>query len=85
MAVTGFDGSALGAYYHPPLTTVAQPIREMAKKAMELLVRQIRGDTISPRDMTGMMPGRLVVRASCGAGLRPAKREGLEMVFEKEA
>jgi LacI family transcriptional regulator len=76
MAVTGFDGSALGAYYHPPLTTVAQPIREMARQAMDLLGRQIRGEKTGGRGEDVKMPCRLVVRASCGTGLRTTESEG---------
>lgn len=74
LAVTGFDGTRQSAFYNPRLTTVAQPIREMAGKAMQLLLRQMRGEKLGRRELKVQLPCRLVVRASCGAP-REAKAE----------
>ena len=67
LAVTGFDNIAVGRMVTPPLTTVAQPSEAMAKKAVELLLKQMRGKTISTSDELVRLPCQLVVRQSCGA------------------
>lgn len=41
LTVTGFDDTALATTIWPELTTVRQPISEMARKAVQLLVRRI--------------------------------------------
>lgn len=42
LTVVGFDDTLLATTIWPPLTTIKQPIATMAKKAMELLVQEIR-------------------------------------------
>ena len=42
LAVTGFDDTPLATTVWPALTTVRQPIAEMAREAVRLLVEQIR-------------------------------------------
>ncbi|HLI24263.1 MAG TPA: LacI family DNA-binding transcriptional regulator [Acidimicrobiales bacterium] len=70
LAVAGFDGIGEGAYCTPGLTTVRQPILDMAHRAVALLVRQIP----SPprRGSTETMPVALVARGSCGCPEVPA-------------
>lgn len=59
VAVVTFDGSAASAYAVPSLTTIQQPIREMA----ELAVRQL----LNPDDLESrVLDVALVVRRSCG-------------------
>lgn len=48
LTVAGFDDSALATTIWPELTTVRQPIAEMAREAVRLVVRQVR----SLRDAT---------------------------------
>ena len=38
VSVVGFDGLALGSFLVPQLTTVAQSVREMAKRSVEILL-----------------------------------------------
>ena len=45
------------------LTTVEQPIREMGRRAVELLIGLVRGED-EPERTHIMLPTRLVVRAS---------------------
>ncbi|HWL52402.1 MAG TPA: LacI family DNA-binding transcriptional regulator [Chthoniobacteraceae bacterium] len=66
LAVTGFDDTAMGRFTTPRLTTVAQPIREAAEKAVELLYAAMRGKP-HPADEPLELPCELVVRESCGA------------------
>lgn len=42
VAVIGIDEVPFAGFYSPPITTVAQPAKEMAKEAAERLLRQIR-------------------------------------------
>lgn len=62
IAVTSFDGSVEAEYSWPPLTTVEQPVREMAEAAVRALVGADRGEP--PRHR--VFPTRLLVRQSCG-------------------
>lgn len=41
VSVVGFDGLDIGSYLVPQLTTVVQPVRELADRSMELLLQQI--------------------------------------------
>ena len=43
VSLVGFHDAPIAAYLNPPLTTVRMALREMAEKAVELLVCQIKG------------------------------------------
>jgi LacI family transcriptional regulator len=47
LSVVGLDDIMIGTHMHPPLTTIATPRQELAKQAMELLLRHI-DDAQSP-------------------------------------
>ncbi len=66
MAVSGFDGIALGAYTAPPLTSVEHPRQEVGRLAANALLDLIEGKP--PAAAVQTLPVRLVVRRSCGAG-----------------
>ncbi|MBN1305779.1 MAG: substrate-binding domain-containing protein [Anaerolineales bacterium] len=66
IAVTGFDDIEESRYTLSPLTTVAQPLYEQGRKAVEMLHSQLTGKT-KPETIT--LPARLVVRQSCGCSL----------------
>ena len=68
LSVVGFDNVSESALCSPPLTTVEQRIHEMGARAMEMLVRLIRGDAVERIHVT--LDTRLVVRATT-AGPRP--------------
>ena len=62
LAVTGYDDSSLAQFLHPPLTSVRQPIAEVGRRLVELLLGQIRGE---PADATGvMLAPKLIIRRS---------------------
>jgi LacI family transcriptional regulator len=46
VSLMGFHDAPLAEYLDPPLTTVLMPLREMAERSVECLVRLIHGDTI---------------------------------------
>lgn len=43
IAVAGYDGIELGKYYNPSISTVKQPVEEIAKDAINLLFQIIAG------------------------------------------
>ncbi|MDT7838608.1 LacI family DNA-binding transcriptional regulator [Aquabacterium sp. OR-4] len=69
LTVVGFDDAPLATTIWPELTTVRQPIAEMAAAAVDLVVRQVRsrrnGESIAPEQM--LMDFELVRRQSDAA------------------
>lgn len=65
LSVVGFDNVPESALSSPALTTINQPIREMGQRAIELLVRLIRGEPASATHVT--LATNLVVRQSTRA------------------
>jgi len=77
LTVTGFDDSALATTIWPELTTVRQPIAEMARAAVQSLVRQVRARRDAGSADTGQLTldFELVRRQSDAAPrLRPPAR-----------
>lgn len=62
IAVVGFDDQPSAMLADPPLTTVRQPIAELGRRAVELLMALIEGETNRPQHV--MLPTSLVMRAS---------------------
>lgn len=65
LSIAGFDDSDLAAAVWPPLTTVRQPVHELARSAADLLL-----DPRSDRDRL-TFDTRLIVRASTGPAAKP--------------
>ena len=61
LSVTGFDGTDIGAYLFPSLTTVTTAVPEWGRQAAQLLLRVIAGDDV---DDIELPPARLVIRES---------------------
>jgi DNA-binding LacI/PurR family transcriptional regulator len=64
LSVVGFDDSPMAQYVWPPLTSVAQPIREAGRKCVEMLVTLMRGQT--PSQTQVLLEPELMVRQSSG-------------------
>lgn len=64
MSVLGFDDDRASAYMQPALSTLAQPVDHIARRAIELLVNDAHpvGDEL--------LPPTLVVRESTGPAPR---------------
>ena len=62
LAVTGFDDIPMSAFLHPPLTTVRQPINEVGKKVVDLLMKQINGEPIIEKGF--LLKPKVIARAS---------------------
>lgn len=68
--VVGFDDVRGARWLHPPLTTVRQPIREMAAAAVQTLADTVAGRPTGHRVVE--FPTELVVRGSTAAAGHPA-------------
>ncbi|MCA4135363.1 LacI family DNA-binding transcriptional regulator [Arthrobacter sp. M4] len=62
VAIVSFDGIVEGEYTWPPLTTVTQPVREMADCAVDALLAAKRGEAPQHR----IFATTLQIRQSCG-------------------
>ena len=60
VSVVGFDSSPACEMFSPALTSVRQPVREMASRAVALLAARFAGETVSPL----LVPPVLDARAS---------------------
>jgi len=70
VAVTGFDDIFPARLIEPPLTTVAQPFRELGARAAARLLERIAGSEVRP--CAEVLPTGLVVRRSCGCPAAPS-------------
>jgi DNA-binding LacI/PurR family transcriptional regulator len=66
LSVVGLDDIMLGSHVRPPLTTVAIPKQELAKQAIELLLRYIDGAESEPVSLT-VRPHLVVRHSTAGA------------------
>jgi LacI family transcriptional regulator len=83
VAVVGFDDFEWAMVLRPRLTTVAQPTYGIGEAAARLLLERIEKRTDDPPRRV-VLPTRLLVRESCGAGSHPDEQE-LEDVFGRAA
>jgi LacI family transcriptional regulator len=67
IALAGFDDIALARYLTPALTTVHVDMFQMGERAVEMLVDPGRS-AVGAEGRHEVLPTRLVVRGSCGAG-----------------
>jgi len=69
LSIAGFDDSTASGLVWPPLTTVRQPMDEMARVAVEMLIAANRNgaEPVSERSLHRVLPHELVVRDSTSA------------------
>jgi LacI family transcriptional regulator len=65
MSVIGFDDVMYSAQMSPPLTTIRQPLAEMGKMAVTMLLRLISGTPLASHHVE--LSTSLVIRQSCAA------------------
>ena len=68
MSIVGFDDIHLAQYFHPPLTTIAQPMRDLGERAMTILCEILTGNPPELKDV--ILPYELVVRDSTDTNKR---------------
>lgn len=73
-SVLGFDNTPLSRYVFPQLTTIAQPVKEMADLAIELLIEKMkikedkkRKKDIQPEYKRIVLDTKLIIRESCAS------------------
>jgi LacI family transcriptional regulator len=66
ISVIGFDDIALADMFHPSLTTISQPFRQIGFELMQSLISVISGENSLPQTI---LNPQLVVRRSTGAPL----------------
>ncbi|PIB91596.1 LacI family DNA-binding transcriptional regulator [Caulobacter sp. FWC2] len=66
VSVVGFDDIQMTRYVDPPLATVRQPMAEIGRKTVELLLGILTGQQIDPIYAT--LPHQIIVRESLGRG-----------------
>ena len=64
MSVVGFDDIAYARFMSPALTTIAQPMAEIGREAVRLLLDVLQGSAEQPESRT--LPHELIVRDSTG-------------------
>jgi len=63
MALIGFDENEVYDFFYSPLTYIKQPLEEMGKKAVRVLLDQIKG---SDQTEQIKLEHQLIERDSCG-------------------
>ncbi|MCZ0756552.1 LacI family DNA-binding transcriptional regulator [Anoxybacillus sp. J5B_2022] len=63
ISVVGFDDIQFASIYEPALTTISQPMFEIGKKAMELLIKLINKDQLEKNQY--ILRDRLIIRDTC--------------------
>lgn len=61
-SIAGFDDLAMAALEHPPLTTMRQPLRDLGRRAVEIVLKKVAGDT--EYVCQELLPTELIVRQS---------------------
>ncbi len=67
VAVTGFDGIVAGRLSRPAITTARQPMEEIGRTAVRVLIRLMDED--GDQEPPAELPVELAVRESCGCGV----------------
>jgi LacI family transcriptional regulator len=62
VAIVGFESAIAALATDPPLTTIEEPSEELARRAVDAMLRLINGETPPPE--CDRLPGRLVERSS---------------------
>ncbi|MBX2849618.1 MAG: LacI family transcriptional regulator [Acidiferrobacterales bacterium] len=62
MSVVGFDDIRFAKYFTPSLTTIAQPVEDIGRRCVEVLLDIIDGNPLDKTDI--ILPHKLVVRDS---------------------
>jgi LacI family transcriptional regulator len=62
MAIIGFDGHEVYDFIDPPLTYIQQPLQEMGKESVKILIEEIKG---SKKTVHVELKHQLIERSSC--------------------
>lgn len=62
ISIIGGENEGISTLQNPPLTTIEEPLKDMAEQAMEMIDRLTTGGRVAPRQVT--LPVRLIERDS---------------------
>ena len=65
IAIAGYDGTDDSEHMQPPLTTLKQPVYEIARRLVKMLLARIEGKELSEPQL--VLKPELIVRASTGS------------------
>jgi LacI family transcriptional regulator, repressor for deo operon, udp, cdd, tsx, nupC, and nupG len=71
LSVIGFDDIRFSRYMRPSLTTISQPMLDIGRETVRLLLGVLQGTVTTPVSIT--LPHRLEIRSSTGAPPRPPR------------
>jgi len=71
LSVIGFDDIRFARYMRPALTTISQPMLDIGRETVRLLLGVLQGTVTTPVSIT--LPHKLEIRSSTGAPPRPPK------------
>jgi LacI family transcriptional regulator, galactose operon repressor len=74
LSLVGFDDMPFAELLYPPLTTIRQPIAELGRAGLQLLLRLIGEEVVEPPVLR--LPVQLIKRASVHKLKSPAKKNG---------
>lgn len=72
LSIIGFDDIRFARYMRPALTTISQPMLDIGRETVRLLLGILQGTVTSPVSVT--LPHKLEIRSSTGAPPRPASK-----------
>ncbi len=67
VALVSFDDMDLFKFCYPPITAIAQPINEISKHAVDLLLQHIENKDAKPPMQQIVLETSLAIRRSCGS------------------
>ncbi len=73
LSVVGFDDIPLAQQIYPSLTTIRQPVRSMAERALEILMDQLRSKSATDKSQTSAEELKLVAELKIRESTGPAK------------
>lgn len=74
LSVVGFDDIRYARHMDPPLTTIAQPMRQIGEGTVRLLLSILSGDSYADTPESVTLPHKLIVRESTAAASRRARK-----------
>ena len=77
VSVTGFDNIGAGSYLTPSLTTIGQPVEEMCKEALSIMMNLVDEEDFAMDSLVIHSQPELIIRESTGPV--PATKEGRDV------
>jgi DNA-binding LacI/PurR family transcriptional regulator len=68
ISVVGYDDIELAAHFHPPLSTVRQPMEAAGRALVDAVLSLVEGENPRPK----LLPTELIVRSTSGRSISPA-------------